>query len=217
MILIINNDPVIAHAISEILSFAGIPSSTSDRYRPSEAQKYRAVIFTSADADIHAGDGCKVPLFLACADGVTARSACATFSAVFGEGELSSSLLQRISAYQREYMLPVSGVYRLAGIDASVELKNECRYFDTRIRLTRTEAMILRYLIAVFPRTVGSRDIAEHVFRRERMPEESNVRTHICSLNKKFTEVLGKRLVICGEGGYMINTPVTSPYSYSAL
>ena len=212
MILIIDNDTVLTHALSEIFNFAGIPTTIAERYRQvAHPDRYRAVIFTSPEDD---------------SDALAARAQLSRSSliAVFREHReksklydrvvfarsISSGLTRTVAEVQSELSLPSSLEYRLSGIDASVELKNVCYYFDTPIKLTRTECMILRFAIASFPVPVTSRQIAHHVFRRDRMPDESNVRTHICSLNKKFMSAVGRRIISSSEGGYTVLTPVTA-------
>lgn len=216
MILIIDNDTVSTHAICEILNYAGIPSLVTHRYKPSShADRYRAVLFTSPEDDFVCNEVkaqiSDVPLFAFVPKAsVSHYLSKRLYDGVMAIDGISSLIIRRITDHQREFMLPVSGEYRLAGIDASVEYKNECYYFDTRIRLTKTECVILRFIIASFPRAVGASEIALHVFKPDKMPDSSNVRTHICSLNKKFAAATGYRPIISAEAGYMANTPITS-------
>lgn len=216
MILIIDNDAVSTHTVSEILNYAGIPAAVTRSYRPSaHADRYRAVIFTNpyddaiceqVKAQISA-----IPLFaFVNRSAISFYTSKRLYDGVFGIEDISSLFVRRITDHQREFMLPVSGEYRLAGIDASVEYKNECYYFDTPIRLTKTECMILRFVIASFPRAVDAREIANHVFKADKMPEYSNVRTHICSLNKKFAAATSHRPIASIEAGYIAATPITA-------
>ena len=99
------------------------------------------------------------------------------------------------------------GSYSLAGIDAGCDLRLPT-YFDKEIPLTKTETMILRYLIRIYPRKAKAVEILCHAFKSGRDPEVASVRTHISVMNKKFKKEFGKNLISSFEGGgYTVLTP----------
>ena len=81
-------------------------------------------------------------------------------------------------------------------------------YFDTRINFTKTEAMILRYLIRSYPLPKNAESILKYSFRPSRTPEPASIRTHISIMNKKLEAATGRRMIILEPGrGYLITTP----------
>jgi formyltetrahydrofolate synthetase len=99
------------------------------------------------------------------------------------------------------------GTYKLAGFDASADHVG-VSYFYTKPPLTKTEAMILRYLICSYPIPQNSDAILRHSFRSSRAPESSSIRTHISSINKKLTKISGRKLIeLIPKQGYLIVTP----------
>lgn len=129
------------------------------------------------------------------------------FADCFDDGIYSSTLMCRIADYCAKNALKVPGTYVLSGIDASID-RGEVMLFDTAIPLTRTERMILRYLISVYPSSADAEKILKYAYRPSRRPEESSVRAHICIINKKFRKIIGRSLIShkCGEG-YSVITP----------
>ena len=99
------------------------------------------------------------------------------------------------------------GSYMLAGIDASAN-KRCVSYFDSSFPLTRTETMILRFLIRSYPMPRSAKDILKYSFKAKRTPEPGGIRTHISCINRKF-RALKERNLICSmsDEGYLIMTP----------
>ena len=103
-------------------------------------------------------------------------------------------------------LLP-AGIYKLAGINASCDIKS-VTFLDEPVHFTRTEAMILRFLISTYPTPCSPDSIIEHAFRSGKHPEPSAVRTHISVMNKKFRAATGRTLFISVAGeGYVVSTP----------
>jgi hypothetical protein len=51
-------------------------------------------------------------------------------------------------------------------------------------------------------------EILKYAFRQSRLPDISNVRTHVSVINKKFRAMRGENLIGFEEGrGYVILTP----------
>ena len=129
------------------------------------------------------------------------------FDAVFRKPMFSPSLAQKIIEFANEHSRARIGDYRLAGIDASSD-RVGVTYFDKRARLTKTEAMILRYLIRSYPLPQSSDSILKHVFKSSRMPEAASVRTHISLMNKKLEPITERKLIVSIAGeGYIVMTP----------
>ena len=130
------------------------------------------------------------------------------FAISFDDAIYSSTLLSRIADYCKQNALPVPGTYALAGIDASVD-RGYVTFFDTPLSLTRTESMILRYLISVYPASAQIDEILAFAYRDSRRPEQSSVRAHICIINKKFRKIRGRSLISHKSGiGYSVITPI---------
>ena len=86
-----------------------------------------------------------VPLF-AISDASPELSRADLFASVYPSDVLSSRLADEMIDYTKKHGLPVVGDYRLAGIDLSAT-SYRASYFGRPLPLTKTESMILRYLI----------------------------------------------------------------------
>lgn len=129
------------------------------------------------------------------------------FDGVFTRRTFAPSLAEKIIEYANTTNRAKIGSYHLAGIDASSN-KVGVHYFYDRIDMTKTEAMILRYLIQSYPIPQSSRNILKYSFKPSRTPEEATIRTHISLMNRKFESSIGRRMITSVPGrGYMILTP----------
>lgn len=214
MILIISSTKKKAQAISDIFYYMGVLSYAAT---PSEALSeisslYRALIILDPEELADAEDylsrirsySSKIPIFTL-SDGKDSLHN--SFDGVFENSIYSSTLIERIAYYQKQHALPLSAHYRLAGIDASCYLKH-VKAFDDLIGFTKTETMILRYLIASYPIPQSSSEIIKYSFKPSRRPELTSIRTHISVMNKKFREVRGRNLFLSIPGeGYVVATP----------
>lgn len=124
-------------------------------------------------------------------DGVYANS---VFSAA-AVGELATLAVSR-------GLVPI-GEYISGGIDARVNGR-EVKLCGEPLGLTRTEAAVLRYLIAVGGEGIRASEILTGLFRPSRRPTEASVRTHISSINKKATELSGHPVITSDERGYAL-------------
>ncbi len=126
------------------------------------------------------------------------------YRAVFKTSAYSAVLFGRIA---RELLDDAPGIYKLAGIDASHDLCTT-EYFGKALPLTKTENMILRTLIKTYPLRMNAKRILKYAFKTTRVPEPSNIRTHVSVMNKKFREITGRNLITSVPGeGYRILTP----------
>ncbi len=212
MILIIDKSKKNARRIAEMLYYMGfiaIAETPSDALSEISTQ-YKAAIIINPDKLADCIDYAErlhsyaagVPLFAISDCNIFRGSAC--FEEVFKTGtyaaRIAETLILRLGRN-------APGTYKLAGIDASVN-KSFASYFNSPLHFTKTETMILRALIKSYPRTASAKEILKYAFRASRVPELSNIRTHISVMNKKFREISGRNLIISEIGsGYKILTP----------
>ena len=132
------------------------------------------------------------------------------FDIVFEQSTKSPYIASEIVEYcVREGFKPI-GYYKLAGFDASAD-RIGVSYFYSDLNFTKTEAMILRYLISTYPTPQTVDDILRHAFKPSRTPESASIRTHISAMNKKLQNVTGrKHIELYPHKGYYILTPEIS-------
>lgn len=128
------------------------------------------------------------------------------FLRVFTSDIMSSTLIESIRAQQARVALRPLGDYIFAGVDASCTHEEVlCR--GKGVYMTVRQKMILRYLFCTYPNRVSPREIAKHIYRPGTEPEDSCIRAHICAINKKVCEVLGRPVIDSLRGcGYRIVT-----------
>ena len=97
------------------------------------------------------------------------------------------------------------GEYMLAGINASVE-QGVVTYFSEPISLTKTERLLLRFLIRAYPYPITAKAVLKHTFSQTKAPEASSIKTHICSINRKFKKHINRNLIVSLDGGYVVMT-----------
>ena len=214
MVLIISTSRKTAEVISDMFYYMGVISYAAT---PTEALSefsglYRASLLVNPEAlpdhedfvsklRSYAGS---VPIFaLSDSDSLNAR----IYNRVFPNSVYSSALLEEIVRHQSERRLVLCAHYRLAGIDASCTTER-VTYFDRPIAFTKTETMILRYLIATYPVPQSAKRIVKYAYKPTKKPEVSSIRTHLSVMNKKFREATGKNLSLAiDKEGYVIATP----------
>ena len=216
MVLIVNRRKRDANSISEIFHFMGI---LSHGVTPNEALAeisllYRAVIIMEPNTLPDACDfvaklrsyASEVPIFALC-DDLDTLNHVQIFNGTYKFSGYSSILAYNIAEYSKENSLSYIGDYRLAGINAMCDAKS-VTYFDREIPLTKTETMILRFLIRAYPLPMPAEKIVKYAFRPSRSPESASIRTHICSINKKFRAKTERNLVtLAPKEGYIVITP----------
>lgn len=215
MVLIIHTSKRQARAIGDIFYYMGV---TSYAATPNEALSeisclYRAVLVidpeklpdTESFTEKLRSYSSLIPIF-AITDG---SSECQSkhFDKVLPSDVYSSKLVEEIVRYQKENGLPLTAQYKLAGIDASCDTENVA-VFDKSIDFTKTETMILRYLITSYPIPQDAKSILRYAFKPLRRPEPTSIRTHVSVMNRKFREARGKNLIVAVPSeGYVISTP----------
>jgi DNA-binding response OmpR family regulator len=129
------------------------------------------------------------------------------FDLIIKRSTYASKILEHIRRYCESVGIQPPGSYSLDGIKAFAASKTPT-FVHSELPLTKTETMILRTLIKTYPRRVGASEILKYAFRQSRIPDISNVRTHISVINKKFRGLRGENLITFEEGrGYVILTP----------
>jgi DNA-binding response OmpR family regulator len=135
------------------------------------------------------------------------------FDGIISSGTYASRIYRYIEGYAKKQNIVSPGKYKLAGIDASVNLFFPM-YFFTKLPFTKTELMILRTLMCAYPIPINAESILKYAFRPSKRPEVSNIRTHISIMNKKFREMQNRNVIILAPGkGYCILTPETYKYT----
>ena len=213
MVLIISSSRKTAEVISDMFYYMGVISYAAT---PTEALSefsvlYRAALVIHPEVLPDRTDfisklrsyARSVPIF-AISDSTEDNAA---FDGVYPDSIYSSTLLEQIVQYQRESSLPLSAHYRLVGIDASCTAER-VTCFDNPIPFTKTETMILRYLIATYPVPQSAKRIVKYAYKPTKKPEAASIRTHLSVMNKRFREISGKDLCLSiGKEGYVIATP----------
>lgn len=129
------------------------------------------------------------------------------FDGCFTKPAFTPALAEKIIGYANERNRARIGDYYLAGFDASSSTVG-VYYFHTKVNLTKTEAMILRFLIRGYPIPQRAESILKYAFKPSRAPEPSSIRTHLSLMNKKFEESIGRKMIGLEPGrGYVILTP----------
>ena len=145
-----------------------------------------------------------VPIF---AMGNPDKSYSNLFAQIFSRTAYASSVMEKIIGYAAENALSPPGDYKLAGIDVSCDTASPT-YFWTPLPLTKTESMIIKYLIRTYPKPTSAEEILKYAFRESRTPEISNIRTHVSVINKKFRNLANRNLIEMSFGkGYRVMTP----------
>lgn len=96
------------------------------------------------------------------------------------------------------------GKYEAAGVCAD-RVNLHATVDGKELQLTKTELMIVRYLCATYPRRQRAERIRAFCWRSAKMPEISNVRTHISVINSKAKKAIGRHLISSGiKCGYVL-------------
>ncbi len=216
MLLIINPSKKVSRSVCETLYYMGILSygATPPEGLSEISALYKAVLIISPEEFPDIADyitrlkryKSDIPIFGVCGKehAVIYKD---IFDEVFSKPTFSASLAKKIIFYANRNKYAKIGDYRLAGIDASIDCPSPA-YFSNKVKLTKTETMILRFLMRSYPLAMKSTDILKYAFRPTRRPEPASVRTHISSINKKFETQAKRRMITqVPHEGYLILTP----------
>lgn len=225
MILIVDKSQKTASTISDIFYHMGIlcGTTTPERAHNEISNRYSAIIF-SAPEKMGSIDGIiknireyslGAPVFALSNDIEyinslsTSESRC--FDKVFSSFGDAFNIANEIIGYLFERDKNLIGSYRLAGIDASIYNKASIEYFDEPLQMTKTEIMIIRYLIKCYPTPCKAQDILRFAFKTGKTPEITSIRTHVSAINKTFRAMTGRNMIhSTPRVGYTILTPCNS-------
>ncbi len=221
MILVIDKSLKNARTIQDLFYYMGIPAAAVN---PENAvreisNRYRAVLISNPESIGTLNEFIKTlntyslgaPIFALCENPEKFKyenpSYALLFDGIFNSDIKSSEVFYRITDFQTEHKLPQIGDYKLSGIDASV-FRNDVYFFDTPIHFTKTETMILRFLIRSYPSASFAKDLLKYAFKTSKIPEIQSIRTHISVMNKKFKTITGRNLIYSEpRAGYTLFTP----------
>ena len=216
MLLIISKNKKIANSVSETFYYMSILSFVAS---PHEALSeistiYRAVLVIDPSSFPDITDYVNriksyrsdIPIFALVTEPTQMRYA-DVFDECFTNTLFTPRLAERIIEYANKNHRSCIGDYYLAGFDASSKTIG-VYYFYTKLNLTKTEAMILRYLIRSYPCPTNAKNILKHAFKPSRSPEQSSIRTHLSLMNKKLEKSIGRKMIgFEPSKGYIILTP----------
>ena len=220
MLLIINPSKRITRSISETFYFMGILSygATPQEGLSEISELYRAVLIVYPEEFPDITDYIQrlkryksnIPIFAICTE-ETSLLYSDIFDGVFPRNIFSPALAKNIIEFANEKKYAKIGDYRLAGINASIDLPT-INYFYRTVKLTKTETMILRFLMRSYPLPMKSKTILKYAFRPSRAPDSSVIKTYVSIMNKKFEKDLDKRMItLVPKEGYLI---LTAEYLY---
>jgi len=216
MVLIVHRKRLAARTVSDLFYYMNILSRPAT---PSEALSeisllYRAVIVLDPETLPEPKEfvtrlksyAKTVPVF-AVSDNLASFADIDAFDGHFKFSCLSARLAWYIANHCKRNKLPCLGEYKAAGFNATCDL-DTIFYFNDRLSLTKTEAMIVRLMIRAYPLPMRPTDVLKYAFKQSRLPEPSSVRTHVSSINKKFRLLAGRKLIVMvPDEGYTLLTP----------
>lgn len=216
MLLIISKSRRTARSISETFHYMSILSyaATAHEALSEISPLYRAVLIVNPEGFPDINDyvtriksyKSDMPVF-ALTESATPSYYPDVFDGVFTRPSFTPALAEKIISYANENSRARIGDYYLGGFDASSSTVG-VNYFYTKVNFTKTEAMILRYLIRSYPVPQRADKIIKYAFRHSRAPEPASIRTHLSIMNKKMESCIGRRLITLEPGqGYFIMTP----------
>jgi hypothetical protein len=213
MILIINKSRKNARALSDMFYYMGILSYglTPEEALSEISPIYRAVVIENPsslpdkkDYVARLRSYADIPIF-SLTDTSDADDDL-LFDGIIKSGSYASHIFRVINRYCNDNELHSPGVYRLAGIEATINRRFP-KFLYKPLEFTRTETMILRALVRLYPVPVNSKTLLKYAFRQARTPEVSSVRTHISIINKKFRKISERNLIYFLEDkGYKLLT-----------
>lgn len=100
----------------------------------------------------------------------------------------SASFAYKILDYAEKHATPPIGIYRVRNLESVCD-RPYMTYFGIRLDFTKTESMILRYLMATDPFPKNAESILKYAYPPAKRPEPATIRTHISSINRRFAEL----------------------------
>ena len=209
MILVIDKSKKNAVNVADMFFYMGViarPSSLHEAFSEI-SNAYRAIVLLSPNLYPDTEDfitrlkrySSNTPIF---AIGAIDERSAKLVSRTLPTSAYAAEILSEIIEYTASKYLPEPGDYKLMGLDLSCTIPSPM-YCGKAFPLTKTEAMILRYLVRAYPAAATAEDILKYAYRETRAPESSNIRTHISIINKKFRALTRRNLLEMSLGvGY---------------
>ena len=200
MILVISSNGKSARALSDMLYHMGVLSFGIDEnsFSDKNLNYLKAAVFLEPELlikkreiaeNIKAAKKDAVRLFV----GSTEPTDENLFDAKLERGAFAAEIYELLSNEARKKGLCPPGKYGVGDFQADSKLPSTI-YREAPLPFSKTENMILRAVICAYPEPISAKDILRYAFRNSRLPEISNVRTHICIMNKKFRALFEKPL-----------------------
>ena len=127
------------------------------------------------------------------------------YTDIIRSDSIGKHLIEIIQQGQRRTLHRLSGDFTLFELDASIPHKS-VKIAGCEILLTKKQMAILRYLICMYPKHCTPSEIADAVYTNGCAPDDTCIRVHICSMNKKFRSYLASPLVVSLRGdGYTLD------------
>lgn len=216
MLLVIDQHKKNADSVCEMFYYMGIlscgvtPRDAISEYTPT----YKAILVTNPSSipliedfiEKLRGYLGRTPIFSISSPDEVSKYA-SLFTKSFECGIYSSDLAKAIMEYSVDNGINPIGNYMLAGLDARCD-RQSITYLGNSLELTKTQSMILRTLIATYPRELTASEILKYSYRQGRLPEPASIRTHICVINKAFAKRYGRNIIAyVSDKGYSVLTP----------
>ncbi len=128
------------------------------------------------------------------------------FDKIFYENFSPITLNDMITYAKVKGVQPI-GKYCGFGFQASM-LYDRPEYFDEEMPATKSENMILRLMLRVYPSPMNPANIIKYAFRPGKPIEPASIRTHISLLNKNCRDIVKRNVVeFIPHKGYVLNAP----------
>ena len=213
MILVVDKSRKNANYITELFFYMGFiahaitPGELANEFAP----KYHAIIFSNPQSY---GDYTEYVKIISKYIGKTPVFAITdtplenpdAFAIVFRNNVYSTTVVKGIIDYCKNNRLVAIGDYEIGCVNAQAGL--DCAYYySKKIPLTKSELKVVRFFLASYPSVMSAKAIIKYIFPKLVFPDSTALRNHICSVNKKFRNVIGRNLIINIPGsGYILNT-----------
>lgn len=202
MILVISNSQKKANILADMFRYMGILSIATTPYKALSrmAPVYRAAIIINPEelpdykdyVDRLQSYSPQTPAFAMTsenqilADGI--------FDGRISSTAYAASILKQLVDFSSAMRLHPPGDYKNFLINLSPNQPTPI-ILGKRINLTKTECMVLRYLMQTHPQPAKPEEIISHVYNPSKAPNESNIRTYISVINQKATKALGWKII----------------------
>ena len=147
-----------------------------------------------------------IPFFALCPT-APSEPILSAFDKIIIGNEFTSRVMDQMLTYAKANGVRPLGEYCGYGYQASVRYK-DAEYFERPIKITKTEKMILRFLIRAYPMPMNAERILKYAFKPGKQIETASIRTHISLLNKQCRDVAERNVIeFVPKSGYTVYVP----------